>query len=763
MSLVAFSRRLRIGALAALALLTAFGGVYLWRVESLHADITRLVVLQADAQDLVEGADAIASFGADPALLEAYAADAEAVRRAMRALGADFPGALAAAQSVRLLLHDARLAVAAQAGGAPVVAGAPASGRAFLRRLRLTIEDHGIAMRAALVEAVSAARARLIRTSRVFAGLLLGVSAILLGGVLAAATLVDRRIGAPLQGLRDAITAIGAGRRETAPEAARRDEMGAVIAAFNNLVRQGRLMEATLDRQAETLMMAGELARFGGWRYDAASARNEWSVEIGPLMDEPPGFSPDLDRALAYFEGADRRRAAEALEACVTRGETFDGVFHLRTARGRLIWARLVGRPTRDADGRLTGAHGAMQDVTDLEESRLREARQARIVAEAQKRESIGKLTGGVAHDFNNLLAAILANLELLREDEREPGRVEMIDGAIGAARRGAELTRNMLAFARRAPLEPQVLDLNDVVRGTMRLAARTLPSTVDIESSEEAGLWPIRADRASTESALLNLIVNANDAMPAGGRLTVETANLRVEEDYIQSRGEDIVPGRYVMLGVSDTGAGIPPETVPRIFEPFFTTKGPEGGSGLGLSMVEGFLKQTGGTVRVYSEPGVGTTFKLFFPAVQDGAAAEKDRESRPAALAPGRRILLVEDEADVLSALAMMLERAGCAVVPASSGDRALEIFQADPRFDLVVTDIVMPGRLQGPALVSALRAIRPDLPAVFMSGYAAEATVHGNGLRARDIRLMKPVQRSEFLKAVARALDSGGAGPE
>ncbi|MFW2543961.1 transporter substrate-binding domain-containing protein [Primorskyibacter sp. 2E107] len=397
-----------------------------------------------------------------------------------------------------------------------------------------------------------------------------------------------------------------------------------------------------------------------------------------------------------------------------------------------------------------------LDDVSDLYESRQNAEDQAKIAAAAQKQESIGKLTGGIAHDFNNLLAVILGNLEFLQDEEADPERARFTKNAIDATLRGAELVRNMLAFARRSPIEAQVLDLNEVTHAVEALAARTLPASVKIETSLLAGLWKIRADRSLTESALLNLLLNASDAMKGVGRLTIETSNLRIDEDYIDDRQEDIPVGRYVMLAVSDDGPGIPEKIVSQIFEPFFTTKGPQGGSGLGLSMVHGFMKQTGGTVRVYTEPGVGTTFKLYFPAFHVAGTPSTERPADAALPSgAGERVLLVEDQPDVLAALKRALERGGYEVVTAETGDLALNIFEGDPAFDIVVTDIVMPGNLQGPRLVKALRAISPELPAIFMSGYAEEATVHGNGLRPTDIRLMKPVQRTAFFAALERAL--------
>ena len=376
-------------------------------------------------------------------------------------------------------------------------------------------------------------------------------------------------------------------------------------------------------------------------------------------------------------------------------------------------------------------------------------------LAASHKLESVGQLTGGIAHDFNNLLAAIVGNLELLRENITEVDQISLIDAGIDAALHGADLTKNMLAFARKSPLAPAELDLNKIIRSTKNWAGRTLPASVAMETSLLAGLWQVKADPSSTESALLNLLLNAHDAMPDGGRVTIETANVRIDEDYISSRQEDLSPGRYVMLAVSDTGTGIPQELLDTVFDPFFTTKSPGKGTGLGLSMVMGFMHQSGGTVRVYSEPGVGTTFKLYFKAL--GSDNEGSQETMPhtAPIPTGEtRVLVAEDQEQVLDIIVATLTKAGYDVIAAKSGDDAYALFEANNDIDVLLTDIVMPGSRHGPALARDLRQLRPDLPVVFMSGYASEATVHGNGLRPEDIRLMKPVRRSQLLEAIKKA---------
>jgi len=284
----------------------------------------------------------------------------------------------------------------------------------------------------------------------------------------------------------------------------------------------------------------------------------------------------------------------------------------------------------------------------------------------------------------------------------------------------------------------------------------RALPESISVETSLLANAWPVQLDRSSLESALLNLIVNARDAMGGFGNLTIETANLRIDEAYVDSRDEELSVGRYVLLAVSDTGTGISRQNLDRLFEPFFTTKAPGSGSGVGLSMVQGFVKQSGGTVQVYSEVGVGTTFKLYFPAFNGEVPSESGLAPVGLANVEGEaRILLAEDDVNVRRVLEAMLKGAKYAVVSVNSGDAALEVFHSEPKFDLLVTDIVMPGRLQGTGLAKEIRLLQPSLPIIFLSGYAAEATVHGNGLQPEDVRLMKPVAKQDLLDAVFHRL--------
>lgn len=399
---------------------------------------------------------------------------------------------------------------------------------------------------------------------------------------------------------------------------------------------------------------------------------------------------------------------------------------------------------------------GSIIDITERKKYERQRLEFETRLAQAQKLETVGQMTGGVAHDFNNLLTVILGNLELLSLESGDGREMDFIQSAIQATLKGADLTQKMLSFARRAQLQPTTLDISKIVRDIDSWMSRTLPATIEVKKSVRENLWPIEADLASTESSILNLIINARDAMPEGGKLTIETDNIAIDENGASPNIDDLAPGNYVMLGISDNGDGIAPENLGRVFEPFFTTKATGQGSGLGLSMVHGFMKQSGGTVHICSEPDVGTTLKLYFQAVADRQpikpAVKTNQLKSPVRPA---RILVAEDQEDVMSILVHILESAGHEVVAALDGDSAMRLFAASRPIDLLLTDIVMPGHLQGPTLARALRKQDPILPVVFMSGYAREASMHGNGLRQEDIRLMKPVSRTMLLEAVEKSL--------
>ena len=428
-----------------------------------------------------------------------------------------------------------------------------------------------------------------------------------------------------------------------------------------------------------------------------------------------------------------------------------DGVampFDYRIIRpdGQTRYIRQINEPIFDETGVEIAVVGSSIDFTDLHEAEER-------LCQAQRIETIGNLTGGVAHDFNNLLAIVLGNLELALELEDPKTKADLIQEGIKATKLGANLTKSLLSFARRAHLTPERVNVNELVDTTVIWASRILPENISIETSLYAGLWDAELDADSAEHAIVNLFLNARDAMAGGGRLTLETTNLEVTEN--QKHHENLDPGRYVVLAVSDTGHGISEDKLEQIFEPFFTDKPVGSGTGLGLSMVQGFMTQSNGAIRVQSEVAKGTTFKMFFKAAEGtpntiAPASTNTKPTSPDSL----RILLVEDDDDVSRILKSIFETAGHAVASGSTGDDAWEIFKTSGGFDIVVTDVVMPGTLQGPALVRAIRALKPDMPCVFLSGYASDNHDHDSQLQASDIHLMKPASRDQLLAAVSDA---------
>ncbi|MFY0679578.1 MAG: response regulator [Thalassovita sp.] len=430
--------------------------------------------------------------------------------------------------------------------------------------------------------------------------------------------------------------------------------------------------------------------------------------------------------------------------------------FQSEVNQGVVKWVQMTGRP-RPEENKITRWHCVALDITREVEAENEAIKQTELAQQVQRQKSIGQLTGGVAHDFNNLLAVVVSTLELVREDPTAEDCDELIENAMEATRQGIDLTRNMLAFSRQAPLAPKTLDLNTVIEATHSWIGRTIPANVIVTTALEDQVWPVMADESSTVSALLNLVVNARDAMPDGGTVTISTSNVTVTADQAATGGNDVTPGRYALITVKDTGAGMPPEILARVFEPFFTTKEVGAGTGLGLPMVHGFMKQSGGTVIVHSKVGQGTEFKMYFPAIAERAAPPTAATGQvEQSVTQGARLLVVEDEPKLLSVLNRTLTRAGYEVVTAASGDAALELFQSDSRFDLLLSDIVMPGILQGTMLAEELRALTPDLPVIFMSGYSQEFAELGKNVKKRGQLLMKPVKKSDLLTAIEHHLE-------
>jgi PAS domain S-box-containing protein len=396
------------------------------------------------------------------------------------------------------------------------------------------------------------------------------------------------------------------------------------------------------------------------------------------------------------------------------------------------------------------------RDMTDriTLESQLRQA---------QKMEAVGQLTGGVAHDFNNILTVIMGMTEVLASEVSADPRLTPLVAAIDeATSRGAELTRRMLAFARKQPLQPLVVDLNQIVSGTTAMLRRTLGEDIAVKLVLADGLWPALADRSQIEDALLNLAVNARDAMPSGGRLVIETANVHLDEQYA-AHNLEVVPGDYVCLSVSDSGIGMPRHVLDRVFEPFFTTKEVGRGTGLGLSMVYGFAKQSGGHVKIYSEVGHGTRITLYLPRT-----AAVEREAEPVAASAVRphpagheTILVVEDSESVRKVAVSILRGLGYQVLEAEDGPSALTILAGGEEIDLLFTDLIMPNGMDGEELLKRAHVLRPGLKALFTSGYSEHFLQSRGNADAGVPLLNKPYRVQKLSEAVRKALDDAPPG--
>ena len=420
-----------------------------------------------------------------------------------------------------------------------------------------------------------------------------------------------------------------------------------------------------------------------------------------------------------------------------------------RRKDGKQIHVSVSISPIRDSDGRIMGASAISRDIS--ERKRLEEQ-----VRQSQKMEAIGQLAGGVAHDFNNLLTIISGYSDMLLSSLKadNPAR-EILAEIQRAGEKAASLTRQLLAFSRKQVLEPRVLDLNAIVTDTEKMLRRLIGEDLSLTTVLAPELGRVKADPGQLEQVIVNLVVNARDAMPEGGQITIETANVEVDQAYFQTRPE-VQPGSYVVLAVSDTGHGMDEATKARIFEPFFTTKGPGKGTGLGLATVYGIVKQSGGSIYVYSEPGLGSTFKIYLPLVKDEIPA---RKSSPGTNPPSRgkeTILLVEDEVAVRAITRFALQSFGYTVLEARDGQEAIRLCEEQkPAIDLLVSDVVMP-EMSGRQLTERLLTMVPRLKVLYVSGYTDDAIVRHGVLEPGAAFLQKPFTPKALANKVREVLD-------
>jgi PAS domain S-box-containing protein len=427
---------------------------------------------------------------------------------------------------------------------------------------------------------------------------------------------------------------------------------------------------------------------------------------------------------------------------------------------GTRFWASVVIDRINDAKGDLVGFAKITRDITERRETQQRLEAAREQLYQSQKMDAVGQLTGGVAHDFNNLLTIIIGNLDGAKRalEAREAGAQERllraIDQALVGAHRAARLTAHLLAFSRRQPLEAKVLDVNKLLRHLSTFLKPSLGEQVQLEVVGAGGVWQVEADETQLETAILNLALNARDAMPGGGKLTIEASNTYLDDVYC-SKNADVRPGQYVEISVTDNGLGMSADVAARAFEPFFTTKETGQGTGLGLSQVYGFVKQIGGHVKIYSEPGEGTTIKIYLPRVKGAAAtAEPELQSVRMPAAQGESILVVEDDDDVRAFIAETLRELNYIVFQAIDASSAMRFLDSE-RVDLMLTDVILPGR-NGRDLADVAAKKRPGLRVLFMTGYSRNAIVHNGRLDQGVNMIQKPFSQAALAAKIRTLLD-------
>lgn len=527
----------------------------------------------------------------------------------------------------------------------------------------------------------------------------------------------------------------------------------------------------TLDRLKNSELMLKRtqaVSHLGSFKLRVESGVSRLTAEMAALVGLANAMvHPNLDTFIKMIEPGDREKFIEGIELAKLGNQIKNLEIAVKKKSGELEYFQVTMDPERGSNGQIEAIFGACQCVTE------RKALENKF-QQAQKMEAVGQLTGGIAHDFNNLLMVVMGNLQLVEQlvkgDERALKRIR---AAIEASEKGSDLTRRMLAFSRQQTLQNKELEVNTLLVKMQDLLQQAVSATVDLKIIPTADLWPVKADQTMLETAILNLTINARDAMaPKGGSLIIESQNRSLDEVYAKAN-EEVTPGDYVEISVTDTGTGIAPENIEKVFQPFFTTKGPEAGSGLGLSMIYGFVKQSGGHVKIYSEVGHGTSVKLYLPRLK--TTSKIDVIKRPAELqehllrelgatvaepisnAPTRKlkVLVVEDNNSVREVAAAMIDEMGFETLTATNGHEGLQMIDDHRDIDLVLSDVIMAGGMNGPELAAKAIKLRPDLKILFMSGYAPGSVRQMQDLPDTIELVNKPFTRNDLTEKVKKAL--------
>ena len=527
----------------------------------------------------------------------------------------------------------------------------------------------------------------------------------------------------------------------------------------------------TLERLKNSELMLKRtqaVSHLGSFKLRVESGVSRLTAEMAALLGLANAMvHPNLNTFIKMIEPGDREKFCEGIELAKLGNQIKNLEIAVKKKSGELEYFQVTMDPERGSNGEIESIFGACQCVTE------RKALENKF-QQAQKMEAVGQLTGGIAHDFNNLLMVVMGNLQLVEQlvktDERALKRIR---AAILASEKGSDLTRRMLAFSRQQTLQNKELAVNDLLFSMQDMLKQALTAIVDLKIMPAEELWPVKVDQTMLETAILNLTINARDAMaPKGGTLVIETMNRSLDETYAKAH-EEVTPGDYVEISVTDTGSGIAPENIEKVFQPFFTTKGPEAGSGLGLSMIYGFVKQSGGHVKIYSEVGHGTAVKIYLPKLK--TSTKKDVIKRPAELqehllrelgavtveaepaTPSRKlkILVVEDNNSVREVAAAMIDEMGYETLTAINGHEGLKMIDQHRDIDLVLSDVIMAGGMNGPELAAKAIKIRPELKILFMSGYAPGSVRQMQDLPDTIELVNKPFTRSDLTEKVKKAL--------
>ena len=526
---------------------------------------------------------------------------------------------------------------------------------------------------------------------------------------------------------------------------------GLVLRAQNQTAQSGRQLTLLVQNVKDyALYMLDPQGRVSIWNSGAEKIKGYSAEEI---------IGQDFSRF--YTEGDRAARLPQiALERAVREGRFETEGWRLRKDGSRL-WAHVIIDPILDESGRLVGFAKITRDLTERREAEQKLETARDTLAQRQRLESVGQLTGGIAHDFNNLLMVILGNLDIA-ERRLESGATDKLKqplaNAVHGAKRAKTLTLRLLAFARKQPLKPEIVDINRFLNTLPDFLRRSLGETIDVEVVGGGGVWPTEVDPIELEATILNLAVNARDAMPGGGKLTIEAGNVYLDHNY--ATAGDVTPGQYVQLSISDTGGGMSRETVERAFEPFFTTKMPGAGTGLGLSQVYGFVKQSDGHAKIYSELGHGTTVKLYLPRYA-GEMPVREEKHEADVRGGSKTILVVEDEQEVRAYVVEVLRELNYRVLDAGDAETAANILAGSEQIDLLLTDVVLPDR-NGRQLADSAKVLRPELKVLFMTGYSHNAIIHHGRLDPGVELLQKPVTQAELAARVRDLLDGRSGRP-